>query len=115
MELAKEITDEQKAVTPFYSVLSYRQSSDYTTGWEIRGSVPGRIKIFLSSPKYPDWLWGPPNFLFNGHWHSPPQVAQQLRLKLSTHLYPMRLEMRIYTSSTPVCLHSMDKDKFTSL
>jgi len=23
---------------------------------------------FLSSPPYPDWLWGPPSLLPNGYW-----------------------------------------------
>ena len=30
------------------------------------GSISNRDKIF-SSPKCPDWLWGPPSLLFNGY------------------------------------------------
>jgi len=26
--------------------------------------------IFFSSPKCPDWLWGPASVLFNGYWGS---------------------------------------------
>jgi hypothetical protein len=29
-------------------------------------SIPGKSKIFFSSPKYPDWLWDPPSLQFNG-------------------------------------------------
>ena len=29
-------------------------------GWTIRGSIPGRGKNVLPSPKRPDCLWGPP-------------------------------------------------------
>lgn len=29
-------------------------------GWTIRGSIPGRGKKVLPSPKRPDCLWGPP-------------------------------------------------------
>jgi hypothetical protein len=58
----------------------------------------------------------PPPFSMGTSPPPPPPVAEQLRLKLSSHLHPlMRLEMRIYTSSTPVCLHCMDTDKFTSV
>jgi hypothetical protein len=32
-----------------------------------RGSTPGSVKRFFSSPKRPDRLWGPPTTLFNGH------------------------------------------------
>jgi len=27
---------------------------------------PGRHKRYFSSPKHPDWLWGPPSLLFSG-------------------------------------------------
>ena len=32
--------------------------------WTIRGSIPGRGKNVMPSPKRPDRLWGPPNPLF---------------------------------------------------
>jgi len=31
-----------------------------------RGSIPGRVKEFFSSPPLPDWLWDPPSLLSNG-------------------------------------------------
>jgi hypothetical protein len=30
------------------------------------GSIPGRVKIFFSSPQRPDLLWGPLRLLSNG-------------------------------------------------
>jgi len=33
----------------------------------ICASNPSRGKRFFSSPKCPDWLWGLPRLLFNGH------------------------------------------------
>jgi hypothetical protein len=64
--------------------------SNLATGWTVRGSNPGRGKIFFSSPKRPDGLWGPPSLLFNGYRgffpgvkrpgrqinHSPPSSAE---------------------------------------
>jgi hypothetical protein len=32
-----------------------------------RGSIHGGDWEFFSSPPRPNWLWGPPNFLPNGH------------------------------------------------
>jgi hypothetical protein len=32
-----------------------------------RGSIPGRLKIFFSSPQCPDRLWGPSNLILNGY------------------------------------------------
>jgi hypothetical protein len=32
-----------------------------------QGSILGRSKRFFSTPQHPDWLWGPPNLLFNGY------------------------------------------------
>jgi hypothetical protein len=34
-------------------------------GWMVWGSMPVRGKIFFSLPKFPDWFWGPPSFLFH--------------------------------------------------
>ena len=42
--------------------------ADSAIGWMVRGSNPYRGKGFFSSPKHPDWLWGPPSLLFNGYW-----------------------------------------------
>jgi hypothetical protein len=36
-------------------------------GLDVRGSIPGRGKIFFSSPHSPDWFWGPPWLLSNGY------------------------------------------------
>jgi hypothetical protein len=42
--------------------------SDLVTGWTVRGSYFSRCKIFFSSTKHPDQLWGPPSLLFRGYW-----------------------------------------------
>jgi hypothetical protein len=34
--------------------------------WEAGVRAPVGSKIF-TSPRRPDWLWGPPNLLYNGH------------------------------------------------
>jgi len=34
------------------------------------GFNPGKNKRLSSFSKCPDWLWGPPNLLFNGYWGS---------------------------------------------
>jgi hypothetical protein len=39
-----------------------------TSCWlDVRGSIPGRGKRFLSYPQRPGWLWGPPSRLSNGY------------------------------------------------
>jgi hypothetical protein len=48
--------------------------SDKATDWKVWGSNRSRIKKFLSSPRSPDRLYGPPNHLFNGHQCSFPGV-----------------------------------------
>jgi hypothetical protein len=35
------------------------------------GSIHGMDKLF-SSPKHPDWLWGPHKLLFSGYWRLHP-------------------------------------------
>jgi hypothetical protein len=40
------------------------EGSDYITDWKVQGSNPGRNKSFSSFLNCPDWLWGPPRFLF---------------------------------------------------
>jgi hypothetical protein len=43
---------------------------DVVLFWIIWGSNPDTCKGFLSSPKYPDWLGGPPSLVFIGCWDS---------------------------------------------
>jgi hypothetical protein len=55
------------------------------------GSNPGRGKIFISSPKCPDWLWGLPILLFSGYWGQAVMLNihhhQVLRLRMRTFLH----------------------------
>jgi hypothetical protein len=39
-------------------------SRQLATSWTVRGSNPGEGEIFRIRP---DWAWGPPNLLYNGH------------------------------------------------
>jgi hypothetical protein len=34
--------------------------SVWTMDWMTQGSIPGTGRTFLSPPKCPGWLWGPP-------------------------------------------------------
>jgi hypothetical protein len=60
----------------------------------IRGLNPSRGKRFLSSPKHPDQLWGPPSHLVNGCWGSFSAVKWPggVMLAIYLHLTP-RLRM----------------------
>jgi hypothetical protein len=42
--------------------------SRYSDGLDGGSSIPGRGKVFFSSPKRPDRLWGPLSLLSNGYW-----------------------------------------------
>lgn len=44
---------------------SKRHNSNYTTSWMVQVSNPSRDNKHFSSPKCSDWLWGPPNLIFN--------------------------------------------------
>jgi hypothetical protein len=47
-----------------------------------------RGKRFTSSPKCPDWLWGPPSLPFNGYWGRFPlgKSGQGMRLTTCPHV-----------------------------
>jgi hypothetical protein len=56
---------------PFLNLLLLSFSYEITiythtdTWWKIRGSNSSRDEKLSSSPKLPDWLWGPPCLLFS--------------------------------------------------
>jgi len=78
--------------------------------WTVRGSNCSRGKRIFSSPECPDWLWGPPSFLFIayrgsllgvqwlGHeiYHSPVSGAE--------------VKNEWNCTSTPLCPHGMDNE-----
>jgi hypothetical protein len=41
-----------------------------------RGSNLDRVKVLLSSPKWPDQLWGPPSLVFDTYWGLPAHSAE---------------------------------------
>jgi len=49
------------------------------------GLISRRDKGFFSSPKCPDWLWGPHCFLFCGYWEG--VLSPGVDMKLTTHLH----------------------------
>jgi hypothetical protein len=56
-------------------------------GVEGQGSIPGRGKIFYSTPQRTDRLWIPPSLLADGYTLLFPRGYSGWGLKLSTHLY----------------------------
>jgi hypothetical protein len=63
-------------IIKLYYVISQYRSRDSAVGiatgyglddQEVGVRVPVWSRIF-SSPRRPDWLWGPPSFLSNGYW-----------------------------------------------
>jgi hypothetical protein len=67
-----------------------------------------------SSPKCPDWFWGPPTFLFIGHQGSFPGVKQLGSEVKHSSTSTAEVENEwIYNSTPPICLHVMDRENFT--
>jgi hypothetical protein len=63
--------------------------------------VPVRARIF-SSPRRPDWFWGPPSLLSNGYWKFSPGIKRPGRE--ADHSPPTSAEVKntwFYTSTTP--------------
>jgi len=59
----------------------------YATGWIARGLNSDRRKIFFSSPRHPDRMWGPPNLIFS---RSFPRVKRPGR-QVYNSLQPVRI------------------------
>jgi hypothetical protein len=72
----------------------------------------GRVERYFSSSKRPDRLWYPPSYLCKN-------TVLFFRVKCEVdHSPPSRVEVKnkcCYTSNLPVCLRSVDRDKFTFL
>jgi hypothetical protein len=56
-------------------------------GWDGRESIPGRSKIFSSSPQCPDRLWSPSSLLSNGYWGLCSLGWSDQGVNLTSHLY----------------------------
>jgi hypothetical protein len=56
-------------ILSYYLYMSRDSSVGIATDYELDGwySIPGKRKIFFSSPRRPDRLWGPPSLLSNGY------------------------------------------------
>jgi hypothetical protein len=61
--------DTNSAHVSFVSYVRRCSSVGIVTGYGLDGlgSIPGRGKIFFSSPQDPDRIWGPPSLLFIGY------------------------------------------------
>ena len=84
--------------------------NDQATGWAFRGSNSGTGNIYFSSPKYPDRLWGPSGFLFNGRRGSFPVIWRPACD--AEHSLPSSADVKnewSYTSTPPIYLHGVDR------
>ena len=92
------------------------QCIDYATDWTIRFSNPCVGKIFFSCPKPPNRFWGPSSLLFIVHKDFFPKGQSDRGVNLTSHLHigsTWRLGGAIFLP--PLCLHSLDRDRFNFL
>jgi hypothetical protein len=80
----------------------------------VQGLCPGRKKRVFSSPKHPDYLWGPLNPLFNGYWGS----LLGAKWPWSEVNYSLASSAKVknewsYTSTPPDCLKAWTGTQFT--
>jgi hypothetical protein len=62
--------------------------------------IPGRGKLFSSSPQLPDWLWIPFNILSNVNWRHFSLGKGGRGVKLTTHLHLVpELYLYLYISA----------------
>lgn len=95
-------------------VIQGQERSAQATGYTIWGSYRGRYKIFLSSTKRQDRVWGPPSLLFDGKWRSFPAIKRSAHDV--DHSPSSRAEVKEKTElkySPPVCLHRIHRYSFT--
>jgi len=64
--------------------------------------LPAKGKIFTSSPKYTDKIWGTPSLLFNGYSRSSPWKYSTQGMKLTAHLLLMH-RLRMSGASVYLC------------
>jgi len=105
---ASDITWQQHF--PTMQVVSLK-SLDLKTFSEV---ITNHVSRFLVYWQQLGWLWGPPSFIFNGYRCS--FLGTEQAGHDGDHSPPSSGETRngcSYTSTTPVCLHGIDKGKFT--
>ena len=87
--------------------------SDQAMGSTIWGWNLGRDKGFLSSPKFPYRLWGPPSLLFNGYRDSVPGVKQPARDVDSSHPSSTQVKNEWnYATTSLIRLRGMKRENF---
>jgi hypothetical protein len=85
-------------------------------GWRVQGSNCSRDKRIFASPKCLDWLWDPPNLIFNRH--QGPFLGTKWPGCEVNHSLPCCVEVKngwSYTTTPTPCLHSMERDNFTNI
>jgi len=65
--------------------------TSFSVGRTVRGSNPGRDRVFFSPSERPDRLWGTPSFLFSPYRRSLPGVKREVPTNLR-----LGLRLRIY-------------------
>jgi hypothetical protein len=97
------------------SILVYRSwDSIFSINQTDRSSDAARGKRFLSSPKHPDRLWGPPSLLFNGYWAFYPKVKRKgLEANLSPQSSAKVKDNWNCTSAPCMCLCGVSRKNVT--
>jgi hypothetical protein len=65
---------------------------------------------FFSSPECPDWLWGPPSFLFSAYWGSFLGVQWLGHEIYHSPVSGAEVKNEWSCTSAPLCPHDMDSE-----
>lgn len=89
------------------------QHSNYSSGWKIHRSIPGRSKDLSFLQKHPDRVWGIRNFLFNEYQDSFAGTKRPGREVYQSPQSSIHVKNeRNWTFTPPMCLYSVDRSNF---